>query len=140
MSKTAGLCTVLVEDDVAGIWLLLVAPPAGGTKEGCFVGGSTNEATFAIRTSAVQGPSCGLGSRTETGGGCGSVGNATTPIGSTAAAAPDGVWLTVVAGFEPVAPVPALLLAIPVVPFPSELVTLDGAVAAPAPIVIVKFV
>ena len=114
-----------------------MAPPAGGTKEGCFVGGSTNEATFAIRTSAVQGPSCGLGSRTETGGGCGSVGNATTPIVSTAADAPDGVWLTVVTGFEPVA-VPELLLAIPVVPFPSELVILDVAVVAPAPIIIVK--
>ena len=116
-----------------------MAPPAGGTKEGCFVGGSTNEATFAIRTSAVQGPSCGLGSRTETGGGCGSVGNATMPICSTAATAPDGAWLMVVAGFATVA-VPALLLAIPVVPFPSELVTLDGAAAAPAPIIIVKLV
>ena len=113
-----------------------MAPPAGGANEGCFVGGSTNEATFAIRTSAVQGPSCGLGSRTETGGGCGRVGNATTPIGSTAAAAPDVVWLTVVPGFEPVV-VPVLVLVVPVVPFPSELVTLDVAAVAPASIIII---
>ena len=48
-----------------------MAPPAGGTKEGCLVGGSTNEATLAIRITAVQavgpdGSACGLGSRTET--------------------------------------------------------------------------
>jgi len=119
-----------------------VAPPAGGTKEGCLVGGSTNDATLAIRTSAVQGPvggsACGLGSRTGTvvdwaagGSGC----NATTPNGTTADI-DAGALLVVVAGFA-TANVPTLLLALPVVPFPfpSELVTIDGAAAAPAPVV-----